>query len=687
MTKNNRLVWLGAVFGLSFSILISCSQAEANSNGNTADNVPALTAQVKPAQLATEKNNQQIYKILDFNNKKEAEFAAKGLIDAPKELELKDENGNVVWSQKAYDFVNDYDKAPSTVNPSLWENTKNNHNYGLFKVTDGIYQVRGYDMANLTLVEGNTGWIVLDTLMSTECSKAAMQLVEKNLGKRPVKAIIISHPHVDHFGGIKGVIDESQIADPSLPIDKQLASGKTPIIVPQNFEAHAITENLYLGPAMGRRANYQYGKFLEKSPTGALSIGIGMGQSTGSISYISPTYEITKTGEKLSIDGVDMEFQMTPGTEAPAEMNTWFPQKKALWFAENCTATLHNLYTLRGAEVRSGSDWSRYIMETLSRYGNDAEVTFQAHDWPHWGNDFIKEYMLNTAAAYKYIDEQTMTYINQGYTSNEISNMIKLPDKLAANWYTRPYYGTVSHNAKAVYQKYMGWYSANPVDLNPLSPEENGKKWVEYLGGTEKALKMAKKDFEKGNYQWVAQLTNAIVFAQPNNKEARLLCADALEQLGYQAESGAWRNAYLTGASELRNGIDKKSVISSGGGKDMLLHLTPDMLFEYMGILINKQAIADKDFSVNISLTDSNENYVLWFKNGVLLYDKNKYNPNAELTIKCPAKALLYFPLRNKDAINKTMQLSGDTSLVDIIVDNLNEFTPTTPVNFNIVEP
>ena len=457
-----------------------------------------LTAEVKPATDFTAKANAAVYDELDFDDKQEYEFATRGLIDAPETLELKDEDGTILWSQEAYAFLDDYEKAPDSVNPSLWENTKNNHAYGLFEVTDGIYQVRGYDMANLTVVKGDTGWIVFDTLMSVECSQAAMQLIEKNLGKFPVKAVIISHSHADHFGGIAGVMAKEDKADETLSIEDQLASGKIPVITPVGFTEHSVKENVYAGKGMGRRSNYQYGILLTPGVTGKLAQGIGMGQSTGTVSFLTPSYEITQSGEKLTIDGVELEFQLTPGTEAPAEMNTWLPQYKALWMAENCTGTLHNLYTLRGAEVRDGAAWASYITEAISLYGKEAEVTFQSHNWPHWGNDVVNDYMVNTAAVYKYINDQTLTYINQGYTSDEISNMIELPEALNKIWYTRQYYGTVAHNAKAVYQKFMGWYDSNPVNLNPLMPSDSAKKWVEYLGDVDKVLQMAKADFDKG---------------------------------------------------------------------------------------------------------------------------------------------------------------------------------------------
>lgn len=669
----------------------ACSQG--NQNSSTPDESSklvtelGLTSESKDATKYTAEINSALYSTLDFDDNSEYENATKGLIDAPESLELKDDSGNVIWSQKAYSFLDDYDEAPSSVNPSLWENTKNNHAYGLFEVTEGIYQVRGYDMANLTLVKGDTGWIVFDPLMSTECTQAAMQLVEKNLGKLPVKAVIISHPHVDHFGGIQGVVSEDTVADSTLSVEQQLASDKIPIIVPEGFTEHAVAENVYAGKAMSRRANYQYGVLLETGVTGKLAMGIGMGQSTGTVSFVTPTYEITKTGESLNIDGVEFEFQLTPGTEAPAEMNTWLPQFKALWVAENCTSTLHNLYTLRGAQVRDGADWAKYITEAVSLYGDKAEVTFQSHNWPHWGNDTINEYMVNTAAVYKYINDQTLTYINQGYTSDEISNMIELPEGLAKNWYTRQYYGTVAHNSKAVYQKYMGWYDANPVNLNPLTPIESAKKWVEYMGDTDKVLRMAKDDFDKGEYQWVAEVTNTIVYAEPENEAARLLCADALEQLGYQSESGTWRNAYLTAALELRcgNSTQKASQATSDG--NLQKQMTASMILDYMGIMLDKQAMAGQNFTVNIKLTDVNEQYAMQIKDGVLLSYDNTQRSNADVTVTCPKNALMYLLQGSVEGLQKVAKIEGDTELLATLAKNMNQISTTEFAGFNIVEP
>lgn len=645
-----------------------------------------LTADVKPATDFTAKANAAIYDELDFDDKQEYEFATRGLIDAPETLELKDEDGKILWSQEAYAFMDDYEKAPDSVNPSLWENTKNNHAYGLFEVTDGIYQVRGYDMANLTVVKGDTGWIVFDTLMSVECSQAAMQLIEKNLGKFPVKAVIISHSHVDHFGGIAGVMAKEDKADETLSIEDQLASGKIPVITPVGFTEHSVKENVYAGKGMGRRSNYQYGILLTPGVTGKLAQGIGMGQSTGTVSFMTPSYEITQSGEKLTIDGVELEFQLTPGTEAPAEMNTWLPQYKALWMAENCTGTLHNLYTLRGAEVRDGAAWASYITEAISLYGKDAEVTFQSHNWPHWGNNVVNDYMVNTAAVYKFINDQTLTYINQGYTSDEISNMIELPEALNKIWYTRQYYGTVAHNAKAVYQKFMGWYDSNPVNLNPLMPSDSAKKWVEYLGDVDNALQMAKADFDKGEYQWVAEVTNTIVFADPTNTDARLLCADALEQLGYQAESGPWRNEYLTAAQELRHGNANFTASTKSTG-DMVKVLSAPMLFDYMAIVMDKQALADRDFTMNVILPDVGEQHMLRVKNGVLLVYADTLSDDADVSITCPKNALFAILTNNQETVTQAVKVEGSAELLTLMMENMNQFPITEANPFNIIEP
>lgn len=689
MMRKKIIAWILAVV-MTVS-MTACGQRTSAPIGETEDAVDlttelGLNAEEKDATEYTLQVNSAVYSLLDFTDTSEYENATRNLIDAPEVLELTDAEGNVVWSQEAYSFLEDYEKAPDTVNPSLWENTRNNHAYGLFEVCEGIYQVRGYDMSNLTVVKGDTGWILFDPLMSVECSQAAMQLIEKNLGSYPVKAVIISHPHADHFGGILGVMTAEEAADSSLSIQEQLASGKIPVIVPEGFAEHAIAENVYAGKAMTRRANYQYGVLLEPGVTGTLAQGIGMGQSTGTVSFLMPTYEITATGERLTIDGVEMEFQMTPGTEAPAEMNTWFPQFNALWLAENCTGTLHNLYTLRGAQVRDGAAWAGYITEAITRYGEEAEVVFQSHNWPHWGNAVINDYLVNTAAVYKFINDQTLTYINQGYTSDEISNMIELPEPLEKVWYTRQYYGTLSHNSKAVYQKYMGWYDANPVNLDPLTPSESAKKWVEYLGDVDEVLRMAKADFDAGEYQWVAEVTNVIIYADPTNEAARLLCADAMEQLGYQSESGPWRNAYLTAALELRHGNQAMNATQTKGGANILMQMTSTMFFDYMAIMMDKSALESYDFMINVTLPDVGEQHVLHIKNGVLLVYENTRREDADVSLTCPKNALFYILQNNTEGLS-ALPMEGNADLIFLLAESMNQFSLAGINPFNIVEP
>ncbi len=629
-----------------------------------------LTPDPKPAEPCTVAENQRVYQLLDFTDEQEYEFATRGLICAPESLVITKADGTVVWSQETYRFVEEA-QAPDTVNPSLWRHTQLNHVYGLFEVTEGVYQVRGYDMTNITFIKGDTGWIVFDPLMSVECAQAAKQLVDEQLGVYPVRAIVYSHSHVDHFGGVEGIVTAEQVAAENIPI-----------IAPEGFEYHAVSENIYAGTAMGRRAFYQYGTTLTPGEQGRLAIGIGMGQSTGRISYLSPTDSITKTGETRVIDGVTMVFQLTPGTEAPAEMNTWFPEKKALWLAENCTATLHNLYTLRGAQVRDGNAWAYYIMEALNLYGHEAEVVFQSHNWPHWGNDVIEEYMTNTAAVYKFINDQTLFYINQGYTANEIAHMIELPEDLEKVWYTRQYYGTLEHNAKAVYQKFMGWYDANPIHLNALPPTEYAVKLVEYLGDTGRVLDMARADYAKGEYQWVAEITNALVYADPENLEARYLCADALEQLGYQAESGPWRNAYLTAARDLREG-SLQYQMKAGAQQAIISHMGTDLMLDYFGICLDSNAAQDMNCTVDLVVTDTNEQFRLIVRAGVLLYQEGAAEDAADAVWTTPRAGLFAIMQGNADAVAQLVRVEGDAALLTRFCSHLTAFS----TNFNIIEP
>ena len=638
---------------------------------------PTQPGETEGATTITAEANAEWYEKLDFSDRREFANAERGWLDNAEGRIIDGDDNRSVWDLQSYGDLNR--DAPDTVNPSLWRNTQLNAKAGLFEVCDGIYQVRGFDMANTTFIRTDHGWIVFDVLMCKENMKAAKELMENRFGPLDIKAVLYSHSHVDHFGGVEGVITREQVADAKLSLKKQLASGKTLVLAPAGFLKHAISENVYAGIAMARRAQFQYGTVLDKGEKGALSVGIGMGQSTGTVGLIAPTYEIGEDVPKLTIDGLEIEFQLTPGTEAPAEMNAYFPKYRALWMAENCTGTLHNLYTLRGAEVRDANDWAKYIIEADQRFCDKTDVVFQSHNWPHWGEE-IHDYLLNTAAIYKFIHDQTLHYMNQGYTSTEVAAMLTLPEKLEKVWYTRPYYGTLAHNAKAVYQKYLGWYDANPVNLNPLPPSDTAKKLVEYLGSTDAVLRKARKDFEKGDYQWVAQITKELVFADPSNQKARNLCADALEQLGYQAESGAWRNAYLMGAAELRKGNLSGLARTANGLGSAMKEMTVDMLLDYISILTDANAAQNDDVTLNLIVTDVNEKFYVTRKNGILLSYSGENRPDAQATVTCKRLQLLAL-MQGQQA--GQMQVSGDATALKRLLAYASKFEKT----FNVIEP
>ena len=638
---------------------------------------PTQPGETEGATAITAEANAEWYEKLDFSDRQEFANAERGWLNNAEGRIIDGEDNKSAWDLQSYGDLNR--DAPDTANPSLWRNTQLNAKAGLFEVCDGIYQVRGFDMANTTFIRTDHGWIVFDVLMCKENMKAAKELMEERFGPLDIKAVLYSHSHVDHFGGVEGVIDRAQVADDSLSIKAQLASGKIPVLAPAGFLKHAISENVYAGIAMARRAQFQYGTVLDKGEKGALSVGIGMGQSTGTVSLIAPTYEIGEDVPKLTIDGLEIEFQLTPGTEAPAEMNAYFPKYRALWMAENCTGTLHNLYTLRGAEVRDANEWAKYIIEADQRFCDKTDVVFQSHNWPHWGEE-IHEYLLNTAAIYKFIHDQTLHYMNLGYTANEISAMITLPEKLEKVWYTRPYYGTLAHNAKAVYQKYLGWYDANPVNLNPLPPCDTAKKLVEYLGSTELVLCKAKKDYAKGEYQWVAQITKELVYADPSNQKARNLCADALEQLGYQAESGAWRNAYLMGAAELRKGNLSGLARTANGLGSAMKEMTVDMLLDYIAILTDANAAQNDDVTLNLIVTDVNEKFYVARKNGILLSYPGENRPDAQASVTCKRLQLLAL-MQGQQA--GQVQISGDATALKRLLAYASKFEKT----FNVIEP
>ena len=640
------------------------------------DTALAQTAPVppKPATAATRAANQNVQQTLPFGDKSDFDDAQRGLIFKPETLIIKDAAGKVVWDMESFKQFISLDKpAPDSVNPSLWRNAQLTMQYGLFKVTERIYQVRGYDVSNITFIQGNTGWIVWDPLISAETAKAAYDVVTKNLGKKPIVAVIYSHSHIDHYGGVRGIVDE-----------KDVKAKKVRIIAPEHFTEHAISENVIAGNAMSRRAIYMYGALLPRGPEGAVNSGLGASNSVGTATLIVPTDIITKTGQELTIDGVKMVFQMTPGTEAPAEMNAYYPQFKAMWMAENSTNTMHNILTLRGAQVRDALKWAQYLNETIDLFGKGTEVKFQSHHWPMWGNAKIVDYWKKQRDLYKYTHDQSVNLMNKGYIGSEIAEMIQLPPELENFWPNRGYYGSLRHNSRAVYQRYMGWYDGNPSDLNNLPPEPAAKKYVEYMGGEAEVMKKARVDFDKGEYRWVAEAMKHVVFANPDNVDAKNLLADTYEQLGYQAESGPWRGVYLQGAYELRNGVPKAGGLNTAS-PDTIRAMPPEMLFDYLSVRLNGPKAAGKKIGLNIDLTDLKRQYGLMVENAVLNYGKPLAQPDAKLTMsKSTLDAIQLKEITLEQAITKgDLKIEGKREAFAEFMGLLDTF----PFWFNVVTP
>lgn len=630
----------------------------------------------KPASEFTIQANQNVLHTLPFNDKQDFEDARRGFIAKPDTLTIKDDKGNVVWDLEQYKTYIGLDKtAPDTVNPSLWRNAQLNMEYGLFKVTDKIYQIRGFDLSNITFIQGDKGWIVFDPLISPQTAKAALAFINQTLGERPVSAVVYSHSHVDHYGGAAGLFNSPD----------EVKKNGVQIIAPEGFTEHAVSENVIAGNAMARRAVYMYGALLPRNAQGGVNGGLGQTTSTGVPSLLLPTRFITKTGEEVTLDGVRMVFQMTPGTEAPAEMNTWFPDSKALWMAENTTNTMHNILTLRGAQVRDALKWSSFLNETIETWGDQAQVKFQSHHWPRWGNASIVDYFKKQRDLYKYIHDQSVRLMNMGYTGEEISEKIALPPELNDFWPNRGYYGTLRHNSRAVYQRYMGWYSGNPSDLDNLPPEMVGPKYVEFMGGEQALLKKAKASFDKGEYRWVAEVLKHLVFANPNNQEGKLLLADALEQLGYQAESGPWRSVYLQGAYELRNGVP-----TAGGtvtaSPDTIRAMSPSMLFDYLAVRINPEKAAGKKMVVNMDFTDIGEKHTLSLENAVLNHT-TRYATSPDVTVTLSKQTLDDIQLGQGTLEQKIasgeIKVQGDQQTFSDFVSLLDKFN----FWFNIVTP
>ncbi len=557
---------------------------------------------------------------LPFDDKTDFEEQKKGFIAAPDYKQIKAEAGHVAWDMGSYEWLlqgKDFD----SIHPSLQRQAILNMNYGLYEVIPGIYQVRGFDLANISFIKGKTGWIVFDPLTAKETAAAALKFVNEQLGERPVVAVVYSHSHADHFGGVRGVVDEADVR-----------SGKVKIIAPVGFMDHAVSENVYAGNAMSRRLFFQYGVLLPRSPFGHVDQSIGKNTAAGNLGLIPPNVIIAKDFETLTVDGVRMEFQNTPGTEAPAEMNTWFPDFKAFWAAENIVATIHNIYTLRGALVRDALEWSKQINVALYKYGQQAEVMFASHSWPRWGNDRIQEVMRAQRDTYAHLNNGVLHLANQGVTINQVHNVYEVPKSLQQQWAAHSYHGSVEHNSRAVINRYLGYWDGNPTTLIPLSPEDSALLYVEMMGGAKKIIAKGRELYDQGKYRHAQEILNKLVYAEPQNQEAKDLLADVFEQIGYQQESPSVRNSFLAAALELRSGIPEGASPKTGG-PDMIRAMTTELWLDFMGIRLDSKKAEGKQFKINLVTPDNKEKFVVELSNGTLTNIEGFQADGADLTI------------------------------------------------------
>ncbi|MFB4302257.1 alkyl/aryl-sulfatase [Actinomadura sp. NTSP31] len=591
----------------------------------------------------------------DFEN------AGKGFAGTASQTKIRDASGRVVWDLDAYAFL-DAD-CPGTANPSLWRQSQLTAMHGLFQVADGIYQVRGFDLSNISFVEGDTGVIVVDPLLSVECAEAAMALYREHRGDRPVTAVVYSHSHADHFGGVRGVVPDG--AD-------------VPIIAPAGFLEHAVAENVYAGTAMNRRSIFMYGAMLPKDATGQIGAGLGPTTSTGTVSLIEPTLSITETGQEEVVDGVRIVFQLTPGTEAPAEMNFCFPDRRALCMAENATHNLHNILTLRGALVRDPRVWARYLTEAIEMFAAGSDVLFASHHWPTWGTRELTAFLSEQRDLYAYIHDQTLRMMNQGHTGAEIAEMMRMPPALERAWHTHGYYGSVSHNVKAVYQRYMGWFDGNPAHLWELPPEESARKHVEFMGGAQSILPKAEAAFRAGETRWAAQVLNYVVFADPGDREARELLARVYDELGQGSENGTWRNFYLQGAAELRGHKPANTLDSSS--PDVLMALSVEQIVDSLAIRVDGPRAWETRLTIDCNFTDLKEEVRLSLANGVLTQSRAHDGTPPDLTLTLTKPQLLQL-VATRDLGD--IQADGDRRAITTLIGLLD----TPDRDFDIVTP
>lgn len=592
--------------------------------------------------------------------------ADRGLIATLSPCVITAADGRVVWDNDSYDFL--AGDAPTSVHPSLWRQSQLAAKQGLYEVVEGIYQVRGFDISNITFVEGDTGIIVIDPLISTEVAAAALALYREHRGgDRPVVAVIYTHSHVDHFGGVLGVTRQADVD-----------AGRVAVIAPEGFIEHVVAENVYAGPAMLRRAGYMYGTMLQRGPQGQVGCGLGQNTSTGEVSVIVPTVTITETGQTRIVDGVQIEFQMAPGTEAPAEMHFYFPQFRALCMAENATHNMHNLLTLRGALVRDPRAWAGYLTEAIDTFAGRADVVFASHHWPTWGTERISEYLGLQRDLYAYLHDQTLRLLNQGYTGVEIAERFQLPPALEHAWHARGYYGSVSHNVKAVYQRYLGWFDGNPARLWPHPPEALGPRYVAAMGGPDRVVELAEEAFEQGDFRWAATLVDHVMFTDPDHAGARARYADTLDQLAYGAENATWRNFFLSGATELRTG--KFGTAGQVGSPALLAQLSVEQLFDSLAIRVDGPRCWDLDLALDVVFADTGDNHRLTLRNGVLVHRKAPADPDsADATVTAAGKLAMLGALSGSG----TLEVSGDPSALPKLLAVLDAPDP----NFNIVTP
>ena len=594
--------------------------------------------------------------------------ADRGFIAALTPCVVKAADGRVVWDNDAYSFITG--DAPASVHPSLWRQCMLTAKQGLYEVVPGIYQVRGLDISNVSFVEGDSGLIVIDPLISTEVAAAALHLYRAHRGDRPVVAVIYTHSHADHFGGVLGVTSQADVD-----------AGNVTVLAPEGFTAHAVQENVYAGPAMTRRAAYMYGSMLARGPQAHVGCGLGQAPSLGEVALIVPTVDIRTTGEKHIIDGVEIEFQMAPGTEAPAEMHFYFPQFRALCMAENATHNLHNLLTLRGALVRDPHAWSGYLTEAIDTFAGRTDVVFASHHWPTWGRERVGEFLALQRDLYAYLHDQTLRLLNQGHTGAEIAEMFEMPPALDKAWHTHGYYGSVSHNVKAIYQRYMGWFDGNPARLWQHPPEALAARYVDAMGGIDRVVELARHAFDAGDLRWAATLLDHAVFAESTHPGARALLADTFEQLAYGAENATWRNFFLSGAMELRDGNFGTAVQTTS--LTLMSALSPQQIFDGLAISVNGPRAWDLELAVDITLTDEGTNYRLALRNGVLVSRQAPADPaTADVTVNAK-NALRLVTVTMGDISSAGLEISGDQTALQQLLGVLDKPDPA----FNIVTP